>query len=983
MKRIIKTAFIFVFIVVFAAMTAFAEGTAAVSSCKITDDNSKVTVKVQAEAAIPTDDAVFYLFALPTYVDALDGQAPVASVPYSGAGEHTFTVDLNNNTPQSLLYSKFVVAVKAYGVYTPVTGGNFITNPEVLASSDVPLTEVDSKKGIHMTYSMVSDIEELGIDHGYMNVTFSEFISNEPTANSYVYNGKTYYFKDVIKDYDIRISNMTKAGIKVTVAFLNRYQSGYEYLLHPGAGYNASAMNYAINTSTQQGLEAVAAATHFLAERYNGTNEAYGKVDSWIVGNEVNDIIGYYYMGEAFTGKDKADAFVREYLQSFRVMYQAVKSAYSNADVYICLEHRWGTKDTDTDYGGKKFVDRFAEYARAQGDMDWGLSFHPYSFPMSDADILNDGIERIPDENGIKQETGQVKESFDSKYITMKNLHCLTDYFNRAELLNSDGKVRSIILGEQGYTSNSNITGQNEAKQAANIALAYYIAEMNEDIDAFILRGHKDEHEGSQYFKFGIWTQDNAGQPDQQKYAYNIYKYINTSDSLEYTEFAKDALNIDDWADAVKYWDEDKLKAMGERKETSLYSVSSVSDSKTIADSMVDEWEAGYNIFGIQNQGYHAYFEKGVAVLNSFAFYKDYQSIEKHFATPLDVADRPYLTFDLGFEAYSSDYANDDLEVQVRLYSGDDIFDATGIVNAGESYKVCLDLSDWDGRDSIDIIDVQLREYGKSQSFMGALKVYNLAAAASVSEQTALPAAEKAKTDFSSAELGFEKNHPVTGSKIEPEVTVKLNGNTLERYKDYDVIYHNNKDIGTAVIDVVGIGNYKGWKTAEFEIYDENAAPTPTPIPQPTPVPNKPVANPSSPNTPMYRLYNPYSGEHFYTGSIVECEILEVAGWQYEGVSWNAPKSGGSPVHRMYNPYSGDHHYTVNQAEVDFLVEAGWQYEGVAWNSASSDNIPLYRLWNPNADCGSHHYTGSKDEKAFLISVGWVDEGIGWYGMAQ
>lgn len=135
--------------------------------------------------------------------------------------------------------------------------------------------------------------------------------------------------------------------------------------------------------------------------------------------------------------------------------------------------------------------------------------------------------------------------------------------------------------------------------------------------------------------------------------------------------------------------------------------------------------------------------------------------------------------------------------------------------------------------------------------------------------------------------------------------------------------------------------------------------------------------------TPMYRLYNPNSGEHFYTGSKEERNNLTAAGWQYEGVAWNAPTKQGAPVYRLYNPNNGDHHYTMSEAERDMLVGVGWQYEGVAWNSASSSNVPMYRLFNPNADCGSHHYTGSKEEMDYLVSLGWIYEGIGWYGMLK
>jgi len=141
------------------------------------------------------------------------------------------------------------------------------------------------------------------------------------------------------------------------------------------------------------------------------------------------------------------------------------------------------------------------------------------------------------------------------------------------------------------------------------------------------------------------------------------------------------------------------------------------------------------------------------------------------------------------------------------------------------------------------------------------------------------------------------------------------------------------------------------------------------------------IENPEAGTTAMYRLFNPNSGEHFYTGSIVERNNLIQAGWSYENVSWNAPVRSGDPVYRLYNPNSGDHHYTMSEEERDMLVGYGWQYEGVAWNSASPDLQPLYRLYNPNADCGSHHYTGSTEERDYLVSLGWIYEGIGWFGI--
>ena len=127
----------------------------------------------------------------------------------------------------------------------------------------------------------------------------------------------------------------------------------------------------------------------------------------------------------------------------------------------------------------------------------------------------------------------------------------------------------------------------------------------------------------------------------------------------------------------------------------------------------------------------------------------------------------------------------------------------------------------------------------------------------------------------------------------------------------------------------------------------------------------------------MYRLYNPNSGEHFYTASTAERDKVKKAGWRYEGIGWQAPKSG-TPVYRLYNPNAGDHHYTPNVAEKNNLVKVGWRYEGVSWYSGGSK--PLYRLYNPNAKSGAHHYTLLQSERNNLIKQGWRNEGTGWYG---
>ena len=56
----------------------------------------------------------------------------------------------------------------------------------------------------------------------------------------------------------------------------------------------------------------------------------------------------------------------------------------------------------------------------------------------------------------------------------------------------------------------------------------------------------------------------------------------------------------------------------------------------------------------------------------------------------------------------------------------------------------------------------------------------------------------------------------------------------------------------------------------------------------------------------MYRVYNPNSGEHFYTSNKVEKDHLVSLGWRYEGIGWQAPTVSNYPVYRLYNAYGGE-----------------------------------------------------------------------------
>ena len=126
----------------------------------------------------------------------------------------------------------------------------------------------------------------------------------------------------------------------------------------------------------------------------------------------------------------------------------------------------------------------------------------------------------------------------------------------------------------------------------------------------------------------------------------------------------------------------------------------------------------------------------------------------------------------------------------------------------------------------------------------------------------------------------------------------------------------------------------------------------------------------------VYRMYNPNSGEHFYTANQSEALHLFNVGWRWEGIAYEADKNSGTPVYRVYNPNAGNHFYTTNRGEADHLVSVGWRREGIAWYATG--NTLLYRLYNRNSRAGEHLYTTSASERDSVIRAGWVYEGTAW-----
>ena len=502
-----------------------------VDSCLIDNTTSNITLQASSEGIPVSDDKFYYLFALRIYDQGItEDKAPILKNYKDEQVEFQFSRHFGMI---SGVFYKFVVAVKVDDKYVAVSSPYYATNPEEIAHYKSNGSEAASKKGLLIDPNKLrtSELDDLGVKHAAYNIPVSRILGQStgtvyPTIN-YGYNGKTYSFNgEVMSEYDLVFSTLTNKGIEITAILLNDVSGAYPQMIHPLARSGiGSAPYYAFNATDESGTEYLAAIGSFLAERYSGRANGRGVISNWVIGNEINARKEWNYM--EYVG---LETYVREYARAFRVFYNAIKSVNSASKIYISLDQQWdrnikGSKN----YDARDVLDEFNRQIKKEGNIEWGLAIHPYNVPLTTPYIW--------------KSSKYVKDSADTSMLTMANIDVVSDYLQQEEFLTEDGEVRSIILSELGYTS---LNG--EEVQAAAIVYAYKMAEANQYIDSILLSRQTDAvEEIAQGLSLGINHAD--GSP---KYAYTIYKYMDTDQEQKYTDFAKHIIGISDWAEVIK-----------------------------------------------------------------------------------------------------------------------------------------------------------------------------------------------------------------------------------------------------------------------------------------------------------------------------------------------------------------------------------------------------------------------------------------------
>ena len=153
--------------------------------------------------------------------------------------------------------------------------------------------------------------------------------------------------------------------------------------------------------------------------------------------------------------------------------------------------------------------------------------------------------------------------------------------------------------------------------------------------------------------------------------------------------------------------------------------------------------------------------------------------------------------------------------------------------------------------------------------------------------------------------------------------------------------------------------------------------------------PSLTLAATSSSSDSVYVMNNPATGDHFYTTSNMEriansCPnpsnyVADQSTPSFYG--YTGPTNGALPVFRLYNPSTGRHFYTLNTGERDSALQGGFQSEGnqfFADVSQKSGETAMYRMYSPSN--GNHFYTTDSNERdSAASSAGYVSEGIGFW----
>lgn len=682
--RALLTLLLFCLFLASSAQVQAASKPAKITDCRLTSGSRvQITAKISKTGSVPGKKC--YLFPLSLSRSTISsGMTPIQSK--KKAKVMHFSFPLNKTKTSSRLYSHFVLAARRKnGTYKIISNSRYLSNPGASAKYTYKFPTAVSKKGLQVSGEMREDAAELNVRHALLNIALTDLIARESEYSpnlsvSYKYHGKTYWFRrSAVETYDMQLQTLKQSSAVVSGVLLLGWRDDLTHLIYP-AGRKPGHAFYAWNTKDADAREQLQATIAFLASRYTASSAKYGRIVNWIVGNEVNNYNVYFY-----AGKKTLTQYAKIYADAFRLASNTVTSIYSNARVYISLDHCWNVNTVDGAFSARKTLDNFAKALSRQGSIPWNLAYHPYSSPLTEPKFW-------------ENKNGQLTQSaLRTPVINMGNISVLSSYIRKKY-----GPSTRIILSEQGYTSVQN-KKKVEQEQSAAIVYSYYLAEADDMIDSFIMNRHVDHRaEVNQGLNLGLWTNADTDFPewaDKKKDSWEVFKYMDTNFSPLVADKSLVIIGASGWKELIPEY------------SAELYSKTEIAAAPLLE---VDGYEKTYSVAS-------KWAKYGAAsVLQKTSQFRRITHDERRNRNSLWGFSQSFKTKKLSFKTAPrfcttltvNGPSNGLAAVKLRFFSGKKILESSRIIPTGRPVKLSVSLAEWPYRKSVSKIQVLLAPAG-------------------------------------------------------------------------------------------------------------------------------------------------------------------------------------------------------------------------------------------------------------------------------
>ena len=363
----------------------------------------------------------------------------------------------------------------------------------------------------------MNDLLDLDVGAMSLNLVATNFVTGRPGPDRVridVPGEPVYFDPSAFRSYDRRIGFAREHDIVVTAIVLipsPRRDAGFTSpLVHPDNDGGIYAMP---DLSTARGARIYGFVLDAIAKRYRCHSQAPGAITNWIAHNEIDFHPVWTNMG------DQPRPVVTEtYYRSLRMIHNAAKQYTPHARVFASLTHHWVVAEDGShqkswrQLSPRELIRTIQRYCEIEGDFDWGVAYHPYPQSLFAETAWNDT---------------NVTADFDTPLITIQNLDVLGRFMDRSEMRNEKGRVRPVLLSEQGFHTDS-YDDEAQLRQASSLWYAMQKVKRLPMVESFHYHRLID-HPAEGGLMLGLRTLPTKQHPSgRKKKSWYVYQAIGT-----------------------------------------------------------------------------------------------------------------------------------------------------------------------------------------------------------------------------------------------------------------------------------------------------------------------------------------------------------------------------------------------------------------------------------------------------------------------